>query len=113
MALKLGNHLFYGPFLIEKVNIRQNQTPVIFAIVSKSGEAWNPEFRLVDAGASGEGGLILSAHPNFAQWHNQVGELQVYLLDVRGSSAKGLAAREKLAKEIAEFFAPPDNIIPL
>lgn len=113
MALKLGSHLFYGPFLLEKVKIRQNQTPVIFAIVSKSGEPWNPEFRLLDTGASGEEGLNLSAHPNFAKWRASAGELQVYLLDVRGSPATGLAAREMLAKKIAESFAPPDNIVPL
>jgi hypothetical protein len=112
MGLKIADHLFYGPFPVDTVTVRANQTPVVFAIVAKGGEPWLPTFRLVDIDHSPDEGVVVAQHPRRAEWDLADGELQVYLLDV--PRKQGDARRRRLlAEEIRTALAPSGGDIPL
>lgn len=113
MSLKIASYLFYGPFSIDKVKVRANQTPVVFAIVKKSGKPWLPSFHLVDIDASPDEGIVLAEHPRRSQWEAAgQEELQVYLLDV--PKAEGdLAHRQRIAQEARVALEPLQGEISL
>ena len=68
MGLKIGGYLFSGPFDIEKAVIRKHQKPVIFVIISREGQPWDPEFRIVDIDASGPEGINFANEPRREGW---------------------------------------------
>lgn len=112
MGLTIGNHLFYGPFQVEKVVIRKNHHPAVFAVVSRAGEPWNPTFRLLDVGYSGPAGMIAAEHPLLSEWlEANDGALQIYLYDL---DPKGGQAAERAAVVIDELigrYQPPRGVI--
>ncbi len=114
MSLKIADYLFYGPFLVEKVRIRGNQVPVVFAVVCRRGEPWNPTYRLMDIGYSGSDGLVLADHPDRRSWEDgNIGELEVYLYDAPASQGFDDNARAELVREIKEWLDPRAGLIPL
>src|SRR5262249_8583784 len=112
VGLKIAGRLFYGPFVIEKIKLRANQHRVVFAIVAKRGEPWNPDFRLVHAEASPPGGIVLAEHPARAGWSGGSGELQVYLLDLE-HAAQADADAAAILHDIHAVCPPPDGAIAL
>ncbi len=113
MALKLGGHLFTGPFPIETTHVRGNQPPVVFAIIAKEGEAWSPSFRVVDIGYSDDAGLRFADHPRRAEWAAAGGveaKISVFLF-YAPKSAYSSADRERLAAELTEKYDPPRGLV--
>src|SRR5215475_1426332 len=109
MSLKLGGHLFTGPFPIDTTEVRANQAPVVFAIVAKGGPPFAPTFRVVDLGASPDDGIRFAAHPRRADWSAQPGEsLDLYLLNLARSEYP-LPDRERLAAALREQYDPPNG----
>lgn len=114
MGLKISGRLFYGPLPIDKVVVKQNHSPVVFAIVCRTGEPWNPGFRLLDVGYSGIDGMTLSAHPNVSQWQaDNDGELQVYLLDLKRRDGDPETRAQAIIEEYRERYRPPKGFISL
>ncbi len=114
MGLKISGRLFYGPSPIDKVVVKKNHAPVVFAIVSRSGEPWNPVFRLLDVGFSGSDGMILSQHPGVTQWEaDNDGILQVYVLDLKRQDGDPAARAGAIIKEFREKYQPPKGLISL
>jgi len=110
MSLKLGGHLFTGPFPIDATEVRANQAPVVFAIVAKGGPPFAPVFRVVDIGASPDDGIRFVAHPRRADWSAPPGEsLGLYLLSLPRSEY-ALADRERLTAELREQYPPNGHI---
>ncbi len=112
MGLTIGKHLFYGPFQVEKVIIRKNHHPAVFAVVSRSGEPWSPTFRLLDVGYSGPTGMIAAEHPLLSTWlEANDGVLQIYLydLDQKGGHADERAA--VIVDELIGCYQPPRGMI--
>lgn len=106
MSLKIADHLFYGPYPLDKVKLRANQTPAVIAIVCKSGEPWLPTFHLVDVMASPDEGIVVAEHPRRPQWQAaREGELQVYLLDVPKSEGD-LDHRRRVADRVRATLEP-------
>jgi len=111
MSLKLGSHLFTGPFGIDATEIRANQAPVVYAIIAKGGRSWAPVFRVVDIGGSPEQGVRFVDHPCRAQWVGVPGEsLGLYLFDTRRSEYSA-AEREQLVQKLRRLYDPPRGII--
>jgi hypothetical protein len=114
MSLKIANYLFYGPFLVEKIKVRANQTPIVFAIVCRTGEPWNPAFRLIDIGASSPEGLVLAAHPHRALWDRENnGELEVYLYDTPASDGFTPEKRQNVVENVRAKVGTPHGNIPI
>ena len=114
MGLKISGRLFYGPSPIDKVVIKSNHPPAVFAIVSRTGEPWNPQFRLIDVGFSGTDGMVLADHARRAEWaaENQ-GVLQVDLLDLKRHEGDPAARAQAIIEEYRERYDPPKGFISL
>jgi len=114
MGLKISGRLFYGPSPIEKVIIRHNHPPAVFAIVSRTGDPWNPQFRLIDMGFTGDQGMVLADHPHRPAWERENdGILQVYLLDLKRHEGDPATRAQHIIDECHELYRPPKGIISL
>lgn len=114
MGLKISGLLFYGPSPLEQVVVKKNHSPVVFAVVSRSGEPWNPVFRLVDVGYSGADGIVLAEHPDAAKWQAENdGVLQIYLLDLKRKDGDPATRAQEIIAEFRQRFEPPKGIISL
>jgi hypothetical protein len=104
----------YGPSPIDKVVIKSNHPPAVFAIVSRTGEPWNPQFRLIDVGFSGTDGMVLADHARRAEWAAENdGALQVYLLDLKRHEGDPAARAQAIIEEYRERYDPPKGFISL
>jgi hypothetical protein len=111
MSLKLGGHLFTGPFPVESVVLRANKVPVVYAIIAKGGQSWAPRFRLIDVGASPDEGISLADHPSRSNWLAAEGEvIGAYMLNLPRSEHTYLD-RERLARELLEHYRSPNDYV--
>ncbi|UTD29100.1 hypothetical protein [Bradyrhizobium sp. WD16] len=114
MSLKIADFLFYGPFQVATIKVRANQTPVIFAIVCRAGDPWNPTFRLIDIGASPAEGLVLAEQPQRTFWDQENdGELEAYLYDTPASAGFNAEKRTQIVDDIRAQIGPPRGTIPI
>src|SRR5262249_27233952 len=114
MGLKISGRLFYGPSPIDKVVIKKNHPPALFAIVSRTGDPWNPTFRLIDIGFSGAEGMVLADHPRRSQWEAENdGALQVYLLDLKRHEGDPAERAHAIIEEFRQRFDSPRGFISL
>jgi hypothetical protein len=111
MSLTISGVLFTGPFEIGKTVIRRNQHPCVYAVVSKGGQAWDPEFRLVACGESGDEGHDFSADPRGATWRRAGPDVSLYVYAVPRDSDVASERRRQLARQIAADHAPPLDLI--
>ena len=112
MALKIAGHLFTGPYEVEKAVVRKNHQPVVFAVLSKEGPPWDPAFRVIEVGATGEGGAVFADDPRCPEWRTKAeGQLCIYMLPLEGAEFRSVDAREKLADEIRTRHAPPNEFV--
>ena len=112
MSLKIGCYLFTGPFSIEKAVVRKNKAAAVFAIVSRSGNSWDPCFRALDFGESGESGMTFSTHPDRTKWEaKNDGELGIYLLNENELDVSGEKNRKLIVKDLSKHFLQPDTFI--
>jgi len=114
MSLKIADFLFYGPFQISKIKVRANQAPVIYAIVCRAGDPWNPTFRLIDIGASPVEGFVLAEHPQRDVWDQENdGELEAYLYDAPASEGFTADRRSQIVDDIRAKIGPPRGAVPI
>ncbi len=114
MGLKISGLLFYGPTPLEQVVVKKNHSPVVYAVVSRAGEAWNPIFRLLDVGYSGAEGLTLSQHPDVPKWQAENdGVLQIYLLDLKRKDGDPASRAQEIIADFRVRFDPPRGTISL
>lgn len=114
MGLKISGRLFYGPSSVDQVVVKKNHSPVVFAIVCRTGAPWNPNFRLLDVGYSGTDGMALSEHPQVAHWQAENdGELQVYLLDLKRRDGDPQTRAQAIIEEYRARYQPPKGSISL
>lgn len=114
MSLKIGDHLFTGPFQVDKTRVRANHPPAVYAIICKGGQPWDPTFRLLDVGETGENGIVFAEHERLAQWEaDNDGELCVYLLQRESNDRFDLEARESLVEDLRTRYDPPQGMVQL
>ncbi|HTV27535.1 MAG TPA: hypothetical protein VMF32_07110 [Xanthobacteraceae bacterium] len=111
MSLTISGVLFTGPFAIAKTVIRRNQDPCVYAVVSKSGQPWDPEYRLIACGDSGDEGHDFSADPRTAGWEQTGSDVSLYLCRVPRDDDPGGARRRELVRQISDDHVPPRNLI--
>jgi hypothetical protein len=111
MSLKLGGHLFTGPFTIDTAEIRANQIPAVYAIIARGGPSWAPVFRVVDVQASPDQGLRFADHPSRSNWTGEANEsLAIYLLNLPRSEFR-TADRERIAQQLRQHYSPPKGFV--
>lgn len=112
MALKIEGHLFTGPRDFETTVVRRNHRPVVYVILSKEGPPWDPVFRVIDAGYSGDEPLVFAEHEKRAEWQRQCpGKPCLYLLEMDAAYGYKDGDRIGIAEAIRTRFAPPHDII--
>jgi hypothetical protein len=111
MSLKLGGHLFTGPFAIDTTEVRANQVPVVYAVIAKGGPSWAPVFRVVDIGASPDEGLRFAEARDRANWSAAPDEsLSVYLFYARRADYSA-TDRQHLVDELSQRYKPPADFV--
>ena len=114
MSLKIKNYLLTGPFAVEEASVRANQMPVVYVIVSKSGDAWNPTFKALEVGDTGVGGMKFADHPNRRLWEKDAsGKVGVYLLAFERKEDGELAGRTAAVVAIREALVKTNGFIPI
>jgi len=114
MSLKILSHLFTGPFPPDNAKVRPNQNPVVFAIVCRGGEPWNPEFTLIYIDKSGAEGLIIKDLPEHTKWCNECdGDIGVYFLPFPKLRSPETDPRDSVIEEIRAALKPPGGQIPI
>jgi hypothetical protein len=111
MAIKIAGRLFTGPFSIDSMQIRSNRAPVVYVIVRKGGDAWDPIFRLIDVGESAGADFALADHPSRASWGESRDEVGVYLFEMNGEHKGTDEERRAIAAGICEQYATPNDEI--
>ena len=112
MALKIADHLFTGPFDVEKTVVRKNHLPAVYAVLSKEGQPWDPLFRVLEIGASGQDGITFSNHARRGEWTARArGQICVYLMSLEGPEWQDVAARQSLAEQLGARHVPPNDVI--
>lgn len=114
MGLKIAGTLFYGPHSLDEVIVKKNHHPAIYAIVCRTGEPWNPLFRLLDIDFSGTQGMVLADDPRRQQWERENdGLLQVYLLDLKRRDGEISEQAKTVIAECRRRYQPPKGFISL
>jgi hypothetical protein len=114
MGLKIGGYLFSGPFDIEKAAIRKHQKPVVFTIISREGQPWDPVFRIIDIDASGPDGVKFADDPRRAEWDKQgSGEIGVYYYEFEDREDNTPERRDEIVSKLRKEFPPPDSVVPI
>jgi hypothetical protein len=94
--------------------VRKNKAAAVFAIICRSGDAWDPSFRALDFGETGETGMTFSRHPDRSKWEAaNDGELGIYLLTENELDATGKKTRKLIVKNLSQNFLKPNTFIPL
>jgi|SRR5579862_2160696 len=111
MSLTIAGRLFTGPFDLDNTVMRPNHQPAVFAIVAKQGEAWDPQFVLIDVGETGECGVAFSSHPSRGAWERAGAGHRptVYLHSM--PKASGASEREALVAELRKAYPKPNTPI--
>lgn len=113
MSLKIKDYLLTGPFEPEKSVIRPNQDPVVYVVVEKHGQPWDPKFRFVAAGESGAG-LKFAEHPDLAAWRaGATGGVGLYFHACPRSGGSGDEDRRRIVAEIHQAMRDTGNQIPI
>lgn len=110
MALKIAGRLFTGPVPVTEAVVAPNHQPAVFAVVSKEGDPWDPRFRLVAVGQTGESGTCFASHPDAAQWQGNGPCVGVYLFAVPRDEG-GEVEREEIVTDILAQYSPPHAVI--
>ena len=112
MSLKIRNYLLTGPFDIDDTIVRPNQDPSVYAIVSKGGEPWNPTFKVLEVGDTGETGTKFPEHPNRLAWTQAAdGKMGLYLLAFPRRDGHTAADRMAAAEAIRDVLKATGGVI--
>lgn len=114
MSLKIKDYLLTGPFEPEKSAVRPNQDPVVFVVVDKHGQPWDPKFRFVTSGESGATGIRFADHPDLASWRaGATGKISLYFHSCPRSDGIGDQDRKRIVSEIHDAMKTTGNDIPI
>jgi len=111
MDLKISGQLFY---VVDKVVVKKNHSLVVFATIGRTGDPWNPSFRLFDFGLQRNEGLTLVEHPKASHWQAENdGELQVYLLNLKRRDGDSELRAQVIIEECHARYQPPKRYVSL
>ncbi len=114
MALKIAERLFTGPYALDESRVRKNQSAAVYAIISRSGEPWNPTFRLIDVDETGDQGVHFRTHEKRPEWERyNDGELSIYFFYMSVRAGHTADQRRWLVDAIKAQYDPPNGMISL
>jgi len=103
LAIKIQGYLFTGPFDIGTTKIRENQKPVVYLVVDKHGEAWDPNYKVLAAGDTAGEAVVFADIPDAGAWQQRaVGSVSLYFYT---SEQPGEAAAADRAAVLSKIMA--------
>lgn len=111
MGLKIAGRLFSGPYPMETFRRRANQPQVVYAVVSRSGPGWDPVYRLVDVGTSGDAGLEFARVAAEAAWQPIDGGTLLLFVDFIDDRRTTHQERAQIVQQVREAYEIPGGII--
>lgn len=112
MSLKITDQLFTGPFDLAKARRRSNHPAVVYAVISRGGEPWDPVFQLIDIGDTSGRDTDFVELAVSADWASHAAsDLQIYFLDTLPDGENTLEMRTDIISRIREKLNPPHGTI--
>jgi len=90
MALKICGHLFTGPITFAKAAIRANHGPMLWSVIAREGESFDPHFRLLAIDSAIRAAIDFEGHPDRSQWEAGGSNLAVYKYENSDASPERL-----------------------
>jgi len=79
VSLKILGRLFTGPHDPSTAVIRHNHEPVVYVAVDRTGQPWDPDFRLIDIGDTAGATVVFAEHPELPRLNAvATGKLSLY-----------------------------------
>lgn len=101
MSIKVQGLLFSGPYDLDKTTVRHNHSPVVFVVVDKVGEAWDPKYDILDVGETGGQTVEFKNHPEITRWRAAgKGQVSLYFYTPEPGTADAAVVRARIVGEI-------------
>jgi hypothetical protein len=101
VSIKVQGLLFSGPYDLQKTTVRQNHVAVVYLVVDKVGEAWDPKYDILDVGETGGRTVEFGSHPKLAAWRAASrGQVSLYFYSPEAGSGDAAASRARIVAEI-------------
>ena len=68
MSIKVKGLLFTGPYELETTTVRHNHAAVVYIVVDKIGEAWDPKYKVMHVDETAGKTVEFKLHPELANW---------------------------------------------
>jgi hypothetical protein len=97
MSLKVKGLLFSGPYELTATTVRHNHSPVVYIVVEKGGEAWDPKYTAIYAGETAGKTVVFKDHPELNNWLNAAkGAVSLYFYTPEPGSPDVAAQRQSV-----------------
>ena len=107
MSIKVQGLLFSGPYDLDKTTVRQNHVAVVYLVVDKVGEAWDPKYEILDVSETGGQTVEFKSHPKLADWRAaSKGQVSLYFYSPEAGSGDAAAIRARIVAEIRADLPP-------
>ena len=101
MSLKVKGLLFSGPYELDGTTVRHNHSPVVYIVVDKSGEAWDPRYTAIYVDETGGKTVVFKEHPELNNWQNAAkGKVSLYFYTPEPGSPDVVAIRQSVVSMI-------------
>lgn len=101
MSLKVKGLLFSGPYELDGTTVRHNHSAVVYIVVDKTGEAWDPKYTVIHADETAGKTVVFKDHPELNSWLNAAkGKVSLYFYTPEPGSPDVAAQRQSVVKMI-------------
>lgn len=111
MGLKIAGRLFSGPYPMDTFKRRANQSQVVYAVVSRSGMIWDPDFHLVDVGTTDDDGCEFKKIMAEADWKPINDGTLMLFVDFLDNRRTKRTEREAIVAQIRDAYEIPGGYI--
>ena len=102
VSIKVKGLLFTGPYELEATTVRRNQAAVVYVVVDKIGEAWDPKFKVLHVGDTAGDTVEFKLHPELPTWNAMAkGKLGLYFHRPEPQQGDPAIARQTITAEIS------------
>lgn len=113
MGLKIADRLYSGPYDMQTFRRRKNHTPVIYAIISKSGLPWDPDHHIIDIGTHPDEGMEFAAVAADHSWEPVSDGKLMLFIDFLDNRRTTIEERFSEIERVRNQLDIPGGYIPL
>ncbi len=99
MSLKVKGLLFSGPYELTGTTVRHNHSPVVYIVVDKAGEAWDPKYTAIYTDETAGKTVVFKDHPELNNWLKAAkGTVSLYFYSPEPGSPDVAAQRQSVVR---------------